>query len=53
MVRINLYTPLDKSYDVRIIKNKNRFKQRSLSHANALDFGMEHIKTKVYFNRGS
>ena len=32
-----LYTAFDKSYDVRIIKNNNRFKQRSLSHANALD----------------
>ena len=42
----SLYTAFDKSYDVRIIKNNNRFKQRSLSHANALDFGMEHIKTK-------
>ena len=41
-----LYTAFDKSYDVRIIKNNNRFKQRSLSHANALDFGMEYVDTK-------
>ena len=41
-----LYTAFDESYDVRIIKNNNRFKQRSLSHANALDFGMEHVDTK-------
>ena len=41
-----LYTAFDKSYDVRIIKNNNRFKQRSLSHANALDFGIEHVDTK-------
>ena len=42
----NLYTAFDNSYDLRIIKNNNRFKQRSLSHANALDFGMEHVDTK-------
>ena len=41
-----LYTAFDKSHDLRIIKNNNRFKQRSLSHADALDFGMEHIDTK-------
>ena len=41
-----LYTAFDELYDVRIIKNNNRFKQRSLSHANALDFGMEHVDTK-------
>ena len=41
-----LYTTFDKSYDVRIIKNNNRFKQRSLSHANGLDIGMKHIDTK-------
>ena len=41
-----LYTAFDKSIDFRIIKNNNRFKQRSLSHAKALDFGMEHIDTK-------
>ena len=41
-----LHTIFDKSYDVRIIKNNNSFKQRSLSHANALDFGMEHVDTK-------
>ncbi|MFL3007240.1 MAG: glycosyltransferase family 2 protein [Candidatus Neomarinimicrobiota bacterium] len=41
-----LYAAFDESYDVRIIKNNNRFKQRSLSHANALDFGMEHVDTK-------
>ena len=41
-----LYTSFDKSYDIHIIKNKNRFKQRSLSHANALDFGMANVDTK-------
>ena len=41
-----LYTAFDKSYEVRIIKNNNRFKQRSLSHAYALDVGMKHIDTK-------
>ena len=41
-----LYAAFDESNDVRIIKNNNRFKQRSLSHANALDFGMEHVDTK-------
>ena len=41
-----LYTAFDKSNEIRIVKNKNRYKQRSLSHANALDFGMKLIDTQ-------
>ena len=42
----SLYTVFDNFYEVRILKNKNRFKQRSLSHASALDFGLGHVDTQ-------
>ena len=47
MVRIDLYiTVFDNLRQIRILKNKNRFKQRSLSHASALDFGLRHVDTE-------
>ena len=42
----SLYTTFDNLYKIRILKNKNRFKQRSLSHASALDFGLGHVDTQ-------
>ena len=41
----SLYAVFDNLRQIRILKNKNRFKQRSLSHASALDFGLRHVDT--------
>ncbi len=37
---------LNNPCQIRILKIKNRFKQRSLSHASALDFGLGHVDTQ-------
>ena len=42
----SLYKAFPNLPQVRILKNKNRFKQRSLSHARALDFGLRHVDTE-------
>lgn len=36
----------DKFRQIRILKNKNHSKQRSVSHASALDFGLKHVDTE-------
>lgn len=41
----SLYAVFDNHNQIRILKYKNRFKQRSLSHASALDFGLGHVDT--------
>ena len=40
-----IYTMFENFRQIRILKNKNRSKQRSLSHASALDFGLGHVDT--------
>ena len=45
MVRIDLYILYLIISSNTYFKNKNRFKQRSLSHASALDFGLRHVDT--------
>ncbi len=40
-----LYNVFKNFRQIRILKNKNRFKQRSLSHASGLDFGLRHVDT--------
>ena len=42
----SLSTLYDNLCNIRILKNKNRSKQRSISHASALDFGLGHVDTK-------
>ena len=41
----SLYSVFKNLRQVRILKNKNSFKQRSISHASALDFGLRHVDT--------
>ena len=41
----SLYALFANFHQIRILKNKNRYKQRSLSHASALDFGLRHVDT--------
>ena len=42
----NLYSTFDKTNNLKILKNDNHSKQRSISHASALDLGMKNIDTK-------
>jgi len=42
----NLYNTFDKTYNLRILKNNNHFRQRSISHASALDLGMKNVESE-------